>query len=268
MRAELSCGELLNPARLSLEEVERIKARAPTHVFKAQYQQRPRASMSGYCDMTRLVRYTVHPHFAAIVHSWDIAAKKGGGDWTVCAKFGLARDAEGKDRLYLIGLVRMQVELPEVREAIVGHDRLDKPSLIIMDGNGVGRGVCQDLWSRGFRHLIAGESLTSSATDNLKLRRFNEALLYLYDGYVQFPEAMQGLGALLDEIAAFPDGKHDDQIDALCTVAAYFPDVIDLARRHGRNLGRLIEVAPPRPETPHKSRDQELYDRRKSWEAR
>jgi hypothetical protein len=98
-------GEPLNPARISIEEVDGIKARTPTHVFEAQYQQRPRASMSGYCDMTRLVRYAAHPPFEAIAHSWDIAATKGGGDWTVCAKFGLGRDASGKPRVYLLPLV-------------------------------------------------------------------------------------------------------------------------------------------------------------------
>jgi predicted phage terminase large subunit-like protein len=160
----------------------------------------------------------------------------------VCAKFGLVRDAAAKNCLYLIGVVRMRVELPEVREAIIGHDRLDRPSLIILDGNGVGRGVCQDLWGRGFRHLIPGKSITTSASDNLKIRRFNEALLYLYDGCVQLPQSMPGLEALLDEIAAFPEGKHDDQVDALTTVAAYFPRVVAEARRRGRLMGRLYPL--------------------------
>jgi predicted phage terminase large subunit-like protein len=259
-------GDPLNPARTSREEAEKLKARMAPHVFEGQYQQRPQASTSGYCDIMRLVRYADPPAFEVIVHSWDIAATKGGGDWTVCAKFGLARDAEGKDRLYLIGLVRLQVELPEVREAIIGHDRLDRPSLIIMDGNGVGRGVYQDLWRRGFRHLLAGETMTTSATDNLKARRFNEALFYLYDGFVLLPESMPGLDKLFDEMAAFPDGKHDDQVDALCTVAAYHPRVVQEARRLGRKSGRLKEPAAPKPAPPPKSRDQELHERRQ-WRS-
>ena len=236
-------GEPLNPARMPLEEVLTLKARTASHVFEAQYQQRPRACVSGYCDLTRLVRYAAPPPFEAIVHSWDIAATKAGGDWTVCAKFGLARDAAAKDRLYLSGLVRMQVELPEVREAIIAHDRLDRPSLIIVDGNGVGRGIRQDLWGRGFKHLLPGQSITAFATDNLKIRRFNEALFYLYDGFVQLPQSMAGLDSLLNEIAAFPDGKHDDQIDALCTVAAHFHRAVAEARQRGRLMARLREPA-------------------------
>jgi len=255
-------GEPHNPDRMSSEEVAKLKARIAPHVFEAQYQQRPRSLGSGYCDIGRLVRYSETPPFEAIVHSWDIAATRGGGDHTVCAKFGLARNADGRDIFYLTGILRMQVELPDVREAILGQDRLDRPSLIIMDGNGVGRGVYQDLWQRGLRHLLGGESITSSASDNLKVRRFNEALFYLYDGFVQIPQSMQGLDALFEEIAAFPDGKHDDQVDALSTVAAYHHRVVQEARGKGRLTGRLVDRPVFRPAPPPKSRDQELHERR------
>ena len=106
--------------------------------------------------------------------------------------------------------------------------------------------------------------MTSSASDNLKIRRFSEGLFSLYDGLVRLPNAMPGrqLETLLSEIAAFPDGKHDDQVDALSYVAAYRARVVHEARRWGLKLGRLrppqikVQVVPP------KSRDQELYDRR------
>src|SRR5271165_4939262 len=158
----------------------------------------------------------------------------------------------------------VQVELPDVREAIIAHDALDKPAIIVMDGNGIGRGPYQDLWAREFRHLLPGESMASSASDNLKIRRFSEGLFSLYDGLVRLPNAMPGLETLLAEIAAFPDGKHDDQVDALSYVAAYREQVIHEARRWGLKLGRFrpppvkVQVIPP------KSRDQELYERRQS----
>ena len=106
--------------------------------------------------------------------------------------------------------------------------------------------------------------MASSASDNLKIRRFSEGLFSLYDdGLVRIPNAMSGLEILLAEIAAFPDGKHDDQVDALSYVAAYRAKVIHEARRRGLKLGRLrpppvkVQVIPP------KSRDQELYERRR-----
>ena len=84
----------------------------------------------------------------------------------------------------------MQLELPDLREAIIVHDSFDKPAIIVMDG--IGRGPYQDLWARGFRHFLPGESMASSASDNLKIRRFSEGLFSLYDGLVRLPNAMPG----------------------------------------------------------------------------
>ena len=76
-------------------------------------------------------------------------------------------------------------------------------------------------------------------------------------------KAGRTLETLLAEIAAFPDGKHDDQVDALSYVAAYRTKVIYEARRLGLKLGRF---RPPPPQVQIVlpiSRDQELYDRRR-----
>jgi phage terminase large subunit-like protein len=209
------------------------------------HQQRPEAGGTGYCSIERLVCYAEAPPFELIAHSWDIASTKGGGDWTVCAKFGLAKESDGRDILYVIGIVRMQIELPDVGEAIVGLDTREKPALIVLDGNGIGRGVLQELGQRQFKHVLAGADLDRGCSDGSKLRRFNDGLFNLYNGLVRFPNAMPGgaLDTLLAEIAAFPQGKHDDQVDGLSYVAAYRGRVIPEARRRGLTLGR---VALPR----------------------
>jgi hypothetical protein len=49
----------------------------------------------------------------------------------------------------------MQLELPDLREAIIAQDSFDKPAIIVMDG--IGGGPYQDLCARGFRHLLPGE---------------------------------------------------------------------------------------------------------------
>jgi hypothetical protein len=87
----------------------------------------------------------------------------------------------------------------------------------------------------------------------------------LYDGLVCIPDTMPGLEALLAELAAFPDGKNDDQVDAIGNVAANREYVVREARRHAMRLGRLQpgRLAVPPQSPPPKSRDQELYDRRR-----
>src|SRR5271154_1813275 len=50
-------GEPLNPSRLSVAEIEALKARIAPHVFASQYQQRPATDGTGYCSIDRLARY-------------------------------------------------------------------------------------------------------------------------------------------------------------------------------------------------------------------
>ena len=131
-----------------------------------------------------------------------IASTKGGGDWTVCAKFGLAEDFDGRDILYLTGIVRMQVELPDVREAIIAHDALDKPAIIVMDGNGIGRGPYQDLWARDSGTFCPANPWRVRLRQ-LKIRRFNEGFQPLR-WLVRVPNATSGLELSLPKWRPFP----------------------------------------------------------------
>ena len=56
--------------------------------------------------------------------------------------------------LYLIDVIRLKLELPDVRAAIKAQDKLDKPDLIVIDHRGVGIGVYQELRKAGYRHRI------------------------------------------------------------------------------------------------------------------
>ena len=72
----------------------------------------------------------------------------------------------------------------------------------------------------------------------------------MYDGLVRLPTTMPGLETLLAEFAAFPDGRHDDQVDAVCNVAANRELVVRRARLYGERLGRIRPIAPVVPPRP------------------
>ena len=133
------------------------------------------------------------PPFEVIIHSWDLAATKGGGVFTVCTKFGLTKDLSGRDIVYLTGVVRMRVELPDVRVHIAALDEAEKPALIIMDGVGIGMCVYQDLIRQGLKHIMPSGSMQKENVGNLKAVRFYATVPALYDGLVRIPDAMPGL---------------------------------------------------------------------------
>ena len=255
-------GDLLSPRWTTKETVEEYRRSLPKEIFEGQYQQNPQFGGSGICSIDRLARHQDPSHYELLIHCWDLAATKNGGDWTVCAKFGLTRDAAGREILDLIGILRMRIELPDVREIIREQERLDKPALVIVDGVGIGRGIVQEL-GREMRHLLPGGSFDDQNVAGLKVRRFHTAIPPMYDGFVRLPVTMPGLETLLNEFAAFPDGRHDDQVDAVCNVAANRVYVIRQARLWGERFGRLRPYPRVAPPAPPKSRDQQLHERRR-----
>ena len=97
-----------------------------------------------------------------------------------------------------------------------------------------------------------------SNSDSLKIQRFCTGLFHLYAGRVRLPNTMAGLDAFLREIAAFPNGKHDDQVDSTSQALGWLKTpmrgfgVYEFYRRQYMKLmdsqGGLVRLlAPPGP---------------------
>ena len=226
-------GELLHPGRMTPEQLERLKREISPHAFASQYQQRPAFGGSGMCSIDRLARYEKPPEFQLILHSWDIDATIDGNP-SVGTKWGVAVDSTGRDNIYLTDVVRLKLEIPDVRAAIKAHDRLDKPALIVIDHRGAGVGVWQDLRRAGYRHVYdAGKEGNSNDS---KIERFGKALLYMYDGVVKFPVSGNFLDDVLYALATFPELKELDLVDSITQLVAFMPAALRFARQKHRPM--------------------------------
>jgi len=220
-------GELLHPRRMTPKDLERLKREISPHAFASQYQQRPVLGGSGMCSIDRLARYDKAPKFELTIHSWDIGATVE-GNASVCTKWGVTKDPDGRDNIYLIDVVRLKLEIPDVRAAIKMQDELDKPDLIVIDHRGVGIGVWQELRRAGYRHLYeTGNDRTSNES---KIDRFGKALLPMYDGVVKFPASAPYLEDVIYALVTFPDLKEFDLIDSITQLIASLPAALYYAR--------------------------------------
>jgi predicted phage terminase large subunit-like protein len=226
---DLQPGDFLNPNRATEKDWEQLNRELAPHTIAALYQQRPTPSGSGMFSIDRLARYKAPPpKFEAIIHSWDIGATVA-GNATVCTKWGLISDAQGRDFLYLLDVITLKLELPDVRAAIKMQDKLDKPDLIVIDHRGVGLGVLQDLRNQGYKHVVTPGN--GAATNEGKIERFGRAQSYMYDGLVKFPESAPFLERVLYALVSFPESKDLDLVDSITQVLAFLPRAIKDARR-------------------------------------
>jgi predicted phage terminase large subunit-like protein len=236
-------GDLLNERRITAEQAAELRQTFPHHVFQSQYQQRPEAGGSGMLNLSIFPRFdlSAEQSYDFQVHSWDIGATIA-GNASVCTKWGLRKE-NGQYRAYLLDVLRVKLELPEVEAMIKSQNEADGPALIIIDERGVGMGVRQRLNRAGLP--VKGSTETSEGLDTRdipalrpsasKIERFGQAVLVIGDGRVVIPENAPWLEKFLYELAAFPNIADKDQVDSMTQFVANIDVAIRLALH---NIGR------------------------------
>ncbi len=215
-------GDVLNPQRFDKQKVAELQRSLPDYVWSSQYLQRPTVGGSGMLSVGSFARYDLSkpPKFEAMIHSWDVGATVT-GNASVCTEWGLAKNDDGQDALFLTRVVTVRLELPEVKAAILAENAKAKPSLIVLDERGLGLGLAQELRRAGLSNLQISEA-TSAPLDlgarvtrpsDSKIERFGKAALRIASGAVVIPHAAPWLDTFLNEIAAFPNIADDDQVE-------------------------------------------------------
>lgn len=147
-----------------------------------------------------------------IVRAWDLAATKKMGtadpDWTVGVK--MMRTPE--DRYVVLDVVRLRGGPDEVEAAIVNTAKQDGRGVKVglpQDPGGAGKFVVENLTKK-----LAGFRVESSPETGDKATRAGPAAAQCNVGNMGMVQASWN-APLRSELAAFPSGTHDDQVDAL-----------------------------------------------------
>ena len=223
-------GQLLHPARLGEKELEERRHSLGTAAFYAQYMQAPIPPAGGIFKWPWFKRYDAnHPKFSELFLSVDVAATANGGNYSAFTIWG-HRDGIW----YLVAAYRGQYELPQVRETIIRLDKECRPDLVVIDSNGIGKGLLQELRKQGFRHCggVRGKGRQIDA----------EAIAPMIEaGRVRVRHDVPGINAFRDEVIAFPNGKYSDQVDSMAQLLCQGQQAVNLARRYKRHERRNIK---------------------------
>jgi predicted phage terminase large subunit-like protein len=203
-------GEVLHAARESQLVLDRIKAEIGSLQFSAQYQQRPIPVEGNIIKRDWYPRYDKPPALGSsdhIVQSWDTAMMTGdSNDYSVCTTWQIVK----KD-YYLLHVWRGRQQYPDLRRTVAGLAARFSASTILMENAGSGIAMLQDLQrdtpDRMPRPI--GIKPEGSKADRMVAQSFK-----IEAGQVHLPREAEWLDAYLLELLAFPQGKHDDQVDS------------------------------------------------------
>ncbi|MEQ9639618.1 MAG: phage terminase large subunit [Alphaproteobacteria bacterium] len=205
---EREVGHILQPDRVGRAELERLRRELGTAAFEAQYQQRPVPPEGNLVKLEWFQRYDEPPHFdcfEAIVQSWDTALIPGeGNDYSVCTTWGLLGT-----RIYLLDVFREQLNYPDLRRTVLRMRKEVAAELVIVEKAGSGVSLYQELHGQGHNWI---RTLTPRGD---KAGRLAQQSAKIEAGLLWLPRNAKWLGTFESELAAFPHGSNDDQVDSL-----------------------------------------------------
>ena len=118
-------------------------------------------------------------------------------------------------RAYLLDIVRGRFEVPELRREVLRlaqHWRVDQT---VIEDTDIGRAIAQDLRRAGeWRAILRRPRFDKEARFLAQSARFES-------GQVHIPHDAPWLATWMDELLAFPNGRHDDQVDSTSQALDY-----------------------------------------------
>lgn len=219
-------GDVLCPARESLDTLQGLKAIMGEYVFQSQYQQKP-IPESGLIIKKEWFRSYVPGEepavFDRIIQSWDTANKVSElSDYSVCTTWGLKGD-----RFYLRHVLRQKMEFPELKRMIIEQKERFKASVVLVEDKASGTQLIQELRHSGLHEV---QPYMPRAVE--KEMRVRVQTPTIEGGFVYLPTEAPWLADYLNEMTSFPGGKHDDQVDSTM-------QFLDWVKGPGREPGML-----------------------------
>jgi predicted phage terminase large subunit-like protein len=228
-------GDLLQPQRDRLEDIDELKTAVGSKVFQTQYQQDPVPPDGNTFKIAWIKRYTVLPlqnQPLEIMLSWDTASKVDDAhDYSVGTAW-----ATINNQCYLLDVVRGPWEFPALLRKMIEFAATHKATTILIEDANSGTAVIQSLRQESKLNVIGIKPKLDKRT------RAEQQSTAFEAGRVYLPVAAHWLAVFETELLGFPYAKHDDQIDS----AVQFLQWVAERTRHQISFHEPYVVSRPR----------------------
>jgi len=202
-------GEALCPERYDEAALERIKRKLGSYSFAALYQQRPVLAAGGIFKrewFSRIIEFP--PEGSRWTRGYDLAVStKASADYT--ATFRCAMDTKGN--IYIADGFRGRIEFPDQRRLLIERMLAERDTTHCIEQALHGTAIVQDLRRE---RSVAHVPLRACRVDADKVTRALAWANRAEEGKIILVRG-SWIADFLDEVASFPHGRHDDQIDAV-----------------------------------------------------
>ena len=219
--AILPSGNPLWPEFWSLDELEKLHTELPNGKWMAQYQQQPTSDSSAIVKREWWKKWPSDrpPECDYILQTWDTAFEKNTrADYSACTTWGIFYNDEdnGLPNIILLNAFKARMEWIELKRTAFEHYKDWEPDSILIEKKATGAPLIYEFRAMGIPAL---EFSPGKGQD--KISRLNAVSDLIASGKVWVPDT-RWAEELVDEIASFPSGEHDDLVDATTLALARF----------------------------------------------
>lgn len=214
--AILPSGRPLWPQFWPVDQLEALKAELPHGKWMAQYQQDPTSDVSAIIkrEWWNIWEKDDPPKCEFIIQSWDTAfLKTERADYSACTTWGVfyidGDDGYPQANIILLNAFKDRMEFPELKETAYDEYLQWNPDSLIVEAKAAGAPLVFELRARG----IPVQEFTPSR-GNDKIARLNAVADIFASGRVWVPNT-NWAEELVEEVASFPAGEHDDLVDSM-----------------------------------------------------
>jgi len=214
--AILPSGKPLWPEFWSYEELDALRTELSNSKWQAQYQQNPTSESSAIIkrEWWQIWDSDTAPPCKFILMAWDTAFEKSNrADYSACTVWGVFTTQNENEKevqnIILLNAVRDRVEFPELKRMVMDQYKEWKPDSIIIEKKASGAPLIYELRAMG----VPVQEFTPTK-GNDKITRLNAVSDLFASGRVWAPN-MHWAEEVIDEVASFPAGDHDDYVDTV-----------------------------------------------------
>ena len=247
--AILPSGNPLWPEFWNYEELDSLRTELPNSKWQAQYQQNPTSDTSAIVkrEWWKIWEDEDPPSCEYTLMSWDTAFEKNNrADYSACTLWGVFDhpDETGtiQSNLILLNAFRDRMEFPELKKCAIDNWKEWSPDSVIIEKKASGAPLIYELRAMG----IPVQEYTP-VRGNDKISRLNAVSDLFASGRVWAP-GTRWADEVIDEVASFPSGEHDDYVDA-----------VSLALMRFRKGGYIRTLLDEEDEQPTFRRNQAAY---------
>lgn len=213
--AIMPSGKPLWPEFWSFKELEALRQELPNSKWMAQYMQNPTSDVSAIIkrEWWQIWEDDEPPFCDFVIQSWDTAfLKTQRSDYSACTTWGVfyRPDDTGINQanIILLNAFKRRMEFPELKQKAFEEWKDWEPDSIIIEAKASGAPLVAEMRAMG----IPVQEFTPSK-GNDKVARLNAVADIFASGRVWVPQT-NWAEEVVEEIASFPSGEHDDLVDS------------------------------------------------------